>query len=769
NNPGSRSVNFDELVVAYQEQMEVLLKGGIDAFLIETIFDTLNAKAAVYAAEEAMNKLNKRVPLMLSVTVADKSGRTLSGQTLAAFMASFSQTNLLSIGLNCSFGAKDLKPYLKEIASQAACYVSAYPNAGLPNQFGEYDETPEKMAEQVKEYIDEQLVNIIGGCCGTSPAHIAQYEELIKNATVRKTAQKSNITCLSGLELFEIKPENNFVNIGERCNVAGSRKFLRLINEKNYEEALQIARKQVEDGAQIIDINMDDAMLDAKTEMVNFLNLLASEPEIARLPIMIDSSKWEVIEAGLKCIQGKAVVNSISLKEGEEVFLKHASQIMRYGAAVVVMAFDEKGQADSFERKKDICSRAYALLTQKIGFPPQDIIFDPNILAIATGIEEHNNYGVDFIEACKWIKQHLPHAKISGGVSNLSFSFRGNDPVREAIHSVFLFHAVKAGMDMGIVNAGSLQVYDEIDPELLKCCEDVVLNLKPDATERLIDVAQKIKTQQSGEKEEKIDEWRKGSVQERLAHSLIKGISTYLEEDLQEALQLYPTALDIIEQPLMDGMNTVGQLFGQGKMFLPQVVKTARTMKQAVAFLQPIIESQKTVGQSSSAGKMLIATVKGDVHDIGKNIVSVIMACNNYEVIDLGVMVPTEKIIAEAIAHKVDMVGLSGLITPSLEEMCQVATQMEKAGLEIPLLIGGATTSKIHTAVKIAPNYHAPVVYVKDASQNITILAQLLNKNTQANFISSLNQEYERLRNKREAKQPLTGLDQARKNKPNLF
>lgn len=769
NNPGSRSVNFDELVVAYQEQMEVLLKGGIDAFLIETIFDTLNAKAAVYAAEEAMNKLGKRVPLMLSVTVADKSGRTLSGQTLAAFMASFSQTDLLSIGLNCSFGAKDLKPYLKEIASQAACYVSAYPNAGLPNQFGEYDETPQKMAEQVKEYIDEQLVNIIGGCCGTSPAHIAQYEQLIKGATIRKTVKKSTITCLSGLELFEIKPENNFVNIGERCNVAGSRKFLRLINEKNYEEALQIARKQVEDGAQVIDINMDDAMLDAKTEMVNFLNLLASEPEIARLPIMIDSSKWEVIEAGLKCIQGKAVVNSISLKEGEESFLKHASQIMRYGAAVVVMAFDEKGQADSFERKKDICSRAYALLTQKIGFPPQDIIFDPNILAIATGIEEHNNYGVDFIEACKWIKQHLPYAKISGGVSNLSFSFRGNDPVREAIHSVFLFHAVKAGMDMGIVNAGSLQVYDEIDPELLACCEEVVLNLKPDATERLIDLAQKIKTQQSGEKEEKIDEWRKGSVQERLAHSLIKGISTYLEEDLQEALQLYPTALDIIEQPLMDGMNIVGQLFGQGKMFLPQVVKTARTMKQAVAFLQPIIESQKTVGQSSSAGKMLIATVKGDVHDIGKNIVSVIMACNNYEVIDLGVMVPTEKIIAEAIAHKVDMVGLSGLITPSLEEMCLVATQMEKAGLKVPLLIGGATTSKIHTAVKIAPNYHAPVVYVKDASQNITILAQLLNKNTQADFISSLNQEYEGLRNKREAKQALTNLDEARKNKPNLF
>jgi len=769
NDPGSRSVNFDELVVAYQEQMEVLLEGGVDAFLIETIFDTLNAKAAIYAAEEAMKTTGKRVPIMLSATVADKSGRTLSGQTLRAFMASVSQANVLSIGLNCSFGAKDLKPYLEELSEHAACYVSAYPNAGLPNQFGEYDETPEKMAEQVKEYIDEKLINIIGGCCGTSPAHIAEYQKLIQGAEVRKAPAKSTVTELSGLELFEIKPEINFVNIGERCNVAGSRMFLRLINEKKYDEALHIARAQVEDGAQIIDINMDDAMLDAKHEMVTFLNLLASEPEIARLPIMIDSSKWEVIEAGLKCVQGKAVVNSISLKEGEEVFIKYATQIMRYGAAAVIMAFDEKGQADSFDRKKDICSRAYKILTEKVGFPAQDIIFDPNVLAVATGIEEHNNYGVDFINICTWIKANLPHAKISGGVSNLSFSFRGNTPVREAIHSVFLYHAVKAGLDMGIVNAGCLQVYDEIPADLLECCEDVVLNRRPDATERLIELAEKVKNQETGVKEEKVDEWRSGTVQERLAHSLIKGISQFLGEDLSEALKLYPTALDIIEQPLMDGMNIVGNLFGQGKMFLPQVVKTARTMKQAVAFLQPIIEEQKTVGQNTSAGKMLIATVKGDVHDIGKNIVSVIMACNNYEVIDLGVMVPTERIIEEAIAHKVDMIGLSGLITPSLEEMCHVATQMQKAGLTIPLLIGGATTSKIHTAVKIAPNYEYPVVYVKDASHNITILSQLFNKNTQANFIADLSKEYQALRDKREAKAPLTSLDEVRKHKPNLF
>lgn len=770
NNPAARSITYDELVISYKEQMLTLIEGGVDCFLIETIFDTLNAKAAIYAAEEAMDEAGVRLPIMLSATVADKSGRTLSGQTIRAFLASVAHADVVSVGLNCSFGASDLKPYLQEIAAHASCYVSAYPNAGLPNQFGEYDETPERMAEQVVEYFDEKLVNIIGGCCGTSPAHIAQYEKLIQGKEPRKPQPKSYVAELSGLELFEIKAENNFINVGERCNVAGSRKFLRLINEKKYDEALQIAREQVEDGAQIIDVNMDDAMLDAKAEMVTFLNLLASEPEIARLPIMIDSSKWEVIEAGLKCVQGKAVVNSISLKEGEEDFLMKAKKIRRYGAAAVVMAFDEKGQADSFERKKEICTRAYNLLTEKVGFPPQDIIFDPNILAVATGIEEHNNYGVDFINAVTWIKANLPHAKISGGVSNLSFSFRGNNPVREAIHSVFLYHAVKEGMDMGIVNAGMLEVYEEIPADLLEHCEDVVLNRRPDATERMIEKADEIKANQSGEvKAERVDEWRSRSLEDRLAHSLMKGISEYLEVDLAEALLKYDSALQIIEKPLMDGMNIVGDLFGQGKMFLPQVVKTARTMKQAVAILQPIIEKENVKGGSTKAGKMVIATVKGDVHDIGKNIVSVIMACNNYEVVDLGVMVPCERIIEAAIAEKADVVGLSGLITPSLEEMSHVASEMQRAGLNIPLLIGGATTSKIHTAVKIAPNYSQPVVYVKDASQNISILGQLLNKNTQQVFVAQINEEYQALRDKRTEKAALTSIDEARKNKPNLF
>lgn len=771
NNPAARGVTFDELVIAYQEQIEALIEGGIDAILIETIFDTLNAKAAIYAAQEAMDLKGVQLPIMISATVADKSGRTLSGQTIRAFMASISHANILSIGLNCSFGASDLKPYLQEIASNCSCYVSAYPNAGLPNQFGEYDETPERMAEQVVEYFDEKLVNIIGGCCGTSPAHIAQYQKIIEGKEPRKPQAKSYIAELSGLDLFEIRPENNFINVGERCNVAGSRKFLRLINEKKYDEALSIAREQVEDGAQIIDVNMDDAMLDAKAEMTTFLNLLMSEPEIARLPIMIDSSKWEVIEAGLKCIQGKVVVNSISLKEGEADFLMKAKKIRRYGAAAVVMAFDEKGQADSFERKIEICTRAYKLLTEQVGFPAEDIIFDPNILAIATGIEEHNNYGVDFINTVKWIKSNLPHAKISGGVSNLSFSFRGNNPVREAIHSVFLYYAVKEGMDMGIVNAGMLQVYDEIPADLLELCEDVVLNRRADATERLIEKADEIKANASGETmNAKKDEWREKPLEERLAHSLMKGIGEYLEVDLKEALSKYDSALQIIEKPLMDGMNIVGELFGQGKMFLPQVVKTARTMKQAVAFLQPIIEQENTQGGSTKAGKMVIATVKGDVHDIGKNIVSVIMACNNYEVIDLGVMVPTEQIVEAAIKENADVVGLSGLITPSLEEMCHVAAEMEKHGLQIPIVIGGATTSKIHTAVKIAPCYSAPVIYVKDASQNITILSQLLNKNTKEAFVAGIRAEYEALREQRAEKTVnLTNLEEARKNKPNLF
>ena len=781
NNPAFRAVTFDDLVAAYKEQIIALIEGGVDALLIETIFDTLNAKAAIYAAENAMKEAGRRVELMISATVADTSGRTLSGQTIRAFLASVSHANVLSVGLNCSFGAKDLKPYLQEISEYASCFVSAYPNAGLPNQFGEYDETPETMAIQIKEYFDEKLVNIIGGCCGTTPAHIAEYVALIAGAEVRKPAKHSHNMIISGLEHVEINssamentensviPRSLFMNIGERCNVAGSRMFLRLINEKKYEEALSIARKQVEDGAQVVDINMDDAMLEAKEEMVTFLNYVASEPEIARVPIMIDSSKWEVIEAGLKCVQGKCIVNSISLKEGEGDFLEKARKIRAYGAAVVVMAFDEKGQADSFKRKTEICSRAYYLLVNKAGFPPQDIIFDPNVLAIATGIEEHNNYGVDFINATRWIKQNLPYAKVSGGVSNLSFSFRGNNVVREAIHSVFLYYAIKEGMDMGIVNAGMLQIYEDIEPELLERVEDVVLNRRPDATERMIEFAETVKLQQTGsEKSEKKDEWRLRDLDGRLEYALIKGISDYLESDLNEALEVYDSAIEIIEKPLMSGMNIVGDLFGEGKMFLPQVVKTARTMKKAVAILQPEIEKQKQPGQSSSAGKFLIATVKGDVHDIGKNIVAVVLACNNFEVIDLGVMTPTEKIIETAIKEKVDIIGLSGLITPSLEEMCHVAAEMEKAGLKIPLLIGGATTSKVHTAVKISPNYKGPVVYVKDASINTFVVSQLMSDKTHYNFVAEIEAEYKSLREKQTHKHELLSIEEAKKRKPAL-
>ena len=769
NNPAFRAVSFDDLVIAYKEQILALIEGGVDALLIETIFDTLNAKAAIFAAEEAMAELGKRIEIMLSATVADTSGRMLSGQTIRAFLASIGHANLLSIGLNCSFGAKDLKSYLQEISAHSPWFVSAYPNAGLPNQFGEYDELPEMMAVQVKEYFDEKLVNIIGGCCGTSPDHIATYQALIKDAEVRKPVTASTKLELSGLEEIEIDDSSLFVNIGERCNVAGSRMFLRLINEKKYEEALSIARKQVEDGAQVIDINMDDAMLESKEEMVTFLNYVAAEPEISRVPIMIDSSKWEVIEAGLKCVQGKCIVNSISLKEGEEDFLAKARKIRAYGAAVVVMAFDEKGQADSYERKTQICTRAYYLLVDKVGFPPQDIIFDPNVLAIATGIEEHNNYGVDFINATRWIKQNLPYAKVSGGVSNISFSFRGNNVVREAIHSVFLYYAIKEGLDMGIVNAGMLQIYQDIEPELLEHVEDIVLNRRPDATERMIELAEKVKNQASSEKVEKVDEWRLRPLQGRLEYALIKGISEFLEDDLAEALKQYDTAIEIIEGPLMSGMNIVGELFGEGKMFLPQVVKTARTMKKAVAILQPEIEKQKVPGQSSSAGKFLIATVKGDVHDIGKNIVAVVLACNNFEVIDLGVMTPTDKIIETAIREKVDIVGLSGLITPSLEEMTIVATEMQKAGLTIPLLIGGATTSKIHTAVKIAPNYKGPVVHVKDASVNTQVVAQLMSKANHVAYEAGITAEYQALREKQTKPADLLSLDEAKKRKPNLF
>ena len=721
NNPALRALTYDELATAYQEQMEALLEGGVDALLIETIFDSLNAKAAIYAAETAMKKTGREVPLMLSVTVSDIAGRTLSGQTLDAFLASVQHAPIFSIGLNCSFGAKQLKPFLEGLAARAPYYISAYPNAGLPNSLGQYDQTPEEMASEVKEYIDEGLVNIIGGCCGTTEEYIAKYQELIISGSAwvppHIPATTPERLWLSGLELLEQTPEMNFINVGERCNVAGSRKFLRLINEKKYEEALSIARKQVEDGALVIDVNMDDGLLDAREEMTTFLNLVMSEPDIARVPIMIDSSKWEVIEAGLKCLQGKSIVNSISLKEGEEKFIEHARLIKKLGAATVVMAFDEKGQADTFERKIEVCARAYKILTEQVGFNPHDIIFDPNVLAVATGIEEHNNYAVDFINATGWIKKNLPGAHISGGVSNLSFSFRGNNYIREAMHAVFLYHAIRQGMDMGIVNPATSVLYTDIPADVLERIEDVVLNRRPDAAERLIETAEALKNTATGTEAVKQDVWREEPmVEKRLQYALIKGIGDHLEEDLAEAVKLYPKAVDIIEGPLMEGMNRVGELFGAGKMFLPQVVKTARTMKKAVAILQPLIEADKQEG-ARSAGKVLMATVKGDVHDIGKNIVSVVMACNNYEIIDLGVMVPAETIVRKAIEEKVDIIGLSGLITPSLEEMAHVAVELQRAELDIPIMIGGATTSKLHTALKIAPVYGGPVIHMKDASQ----------------------------------------------------
>ncbi|MDR1003847.1 MAG: methionine synthase [Prevotellaceae bacterium] len=773
NNPAYRAVTFDQLADAYREQMVALLEGGVDALLIETIFDTLNAKAAIFAAGQAMEQTGITVPLMLSVTVADISGRTLSGQTLDAFLASVSHADIFSIGLNCSFGAEQLKPFLQQLAARAPYYISAYPNAGLPNSLGLYDQAPADMARQVKEYIAEGLVNIIGGCCGTTDAYIAQYPALIAGAAPHVPTAKPDALWLSGLELLEVTPEKNFINIGERCNVAGSRKFLRLIQEKKYDEALSIARHQVEDGAQLLDINMDDGLLDTEAEMTNFLNLIASEPDIARVPIMIDSSKWEVIEAGLKCLQGKSVVNSISLKEGEERFLAHARLIKQHGAAAVVMAFDEKGQADTAERKIEVCSRAYRLLVGEAGFNPHDIIFDPNVLAIATGMEEHNNYAVDFIRATAWIRANLPGAHVSGGVSNLSFSFRGNDYIREAMHAVFLYHAIRAGMDMGIVNPASAVLYTDLPADILEKIEDVVLNRRPDAAERLIELAERMKIAQrntSADTTTAALAWREGTdVEERLQYALMKGIADYMEEDLHEALDKYPKAVDIIEGPLMTGMNRVGDLFGAGKMFLPQVVKTARTMKRAVAILQPHIEAEKSEG-IASAGKVLIATVKGDVHDIGKNIVGVVMACSGYEIIDLGVMVPAEIILRRAREEQVDMIGLSGLITPSLDEMVHVATEMEKAGLDLPLLIGGATTSRLHTALKIAPVYHAPVVHLKDASQNSAVAARLMHPAQRALLTAELNAEYEKLRAEHTAQStPKVSLETARDNKLNLF
>lgn len=779
NDPGYRAVTFDDLVKSYGEQVRGLLDGGADMMLVETIFDTLNCKAALYAINSELEARGiEKFPIMVSATIADKSGRILSGQTIDSLLYSVSHIDLLTVGLNCSFGARDLKPYLSKLGRLARYYISAHPNAGMPNQFGEYDQTPEMMVEQIKEYLSERLVNVIGGCCGTTPQHIKAIADAVE--TLRKTspdivkphkpADRAHEMRLSGLDgLIVDKREKTFYNVGERTNVAGSRKFVRLISEKNYEEALDIARAEVEAGADIIDVNMDDAMLDAEAEMVRFLNLLAAEPDVARLPIMIDSSKWNVIEAGLKCMQGKAIVNSISLKEGEEKFLDHARTIKRYGAATVVMAFDEKGQADTFERRTEICARAYKLLTEKIGFNPEDIIFDPNVLAIATGIEAHNNYAVDFIKTVRWIKANLPYAKISGGISNLSFSFRGNNPVREAMHCVFLHHAIAEGMDMGIVNPSTMMRYEDIDPELRDKLEDVVLNRRPDATEIMVDYAEIAKAKAQGAKVVANDEWRQGTVESRLQYALQKGITEHLEVDLKEAMEKYPMAIDIIEKPLMDGMNMVGELFGQGKMFLPQVVKTARVMKHAVEILRPVIEEEKRRSgkEWSSAGKIIMATVKGDVHDIGKNIVCVVMACNNFDVVDLGVMVPTETIVEKAIELKADAIGLSGLITPSLDEMIKVVKALEAKGLKIPVMIGGATTSDIHTSVKIAPEYSGPVVYVKDASQNAYVATALINGDKK--FLADLKQHQEDVRKANIAKNTIVeklSIEQARKLAP---
>ena len=767
-NPARRDLTYSQLFEAYVEQMDALIEGGVDALLIETIFDSLNSKCAIDAAMTVMRQRGVELPIMLSVTVSDLAGRTLSGQTLEAYLASVSTYPIFSIGLNCSFGARQMKPFLKELARRAPYYISCYPNAGLPNSMGLYDETAESMAPQIGELIDEGLVNIIGGCCGTTDEFIAKYVPLTEGKAPHVPVKKPETLWLSGLELLE---GGKFINVGERCNVAGSRKFLRLIKEKNYDEAISIARKQVQDGALVIDINMDDGLLDARQEMVTFLNLIASEPDIARVPVMIDSSKWEVITAGLQCVQGKSIVNSISLKEGEEVFLSHARDCMRYGAAVVVMCFDEQGQATTYERRIEIASRAYRLLTEQVGMNPFDIIFDPNILAIATGMEEHDAYALDFIRATRRIRENLPGAHVSGGVSNLSFSFRGNNYIREAMHAVFLYHAIQAGMDFGIVNPATKVTYSDIPADQLEVIEDVVLNRKKGAAERLITLAAELAQQQpaampaTGNTPEQVA--ADIPLEERLSQALVKGVGDHLEADLKEALEKYPRAVDIIEGPLMAGMNRVGQLFGEGKMFLPQVVKTARTMKQAVNILQPYIEAGQS-GDSVKAGKVLLATVKGDVHDIGKNIVSVVMACNGYEVIDMGVMVPAEQIVNKAIEEHVDMIGLSGLITPSLEEMVNVAKELQHAGLNIPIMIGGATTSELHVALKIAPVYGGPVVWMKDASQNALVAARLMNEEQAVE--NELNEKYEHLRQDySQEQQQLVSLEEARRQKPNYF
>jgi 5-methyltetrahydrofolate--homocysteine methyltransferase len=771
NDPAYRAVTFDLLYDAYAEQVNGLIDGGVDLLLIETIFDTLNAKAAVMAILDIRKKRNIPIPIMISGTITDASGRTLSGQTIEAFLISLSHPELFSIGLNCSLGAKELRPFLEELSLKAPFYISAYPNAGLPNQFGEYDESPEKMLAYISDFLASGFVNIIGGCCGTTPDHIRLFAEAASNARPRQVPSPRHELSLSGLESLSIYKGSNFINVGERTNVSGSRQFAKLIRDEKYEEALTVARQQVENGAQILDVNMDEAMLDSEKAMTRFLNMVASDPDVAKVPVMIDSSKWSVIEAGLKCLQGKAVVNSLSLKEGEKVFRERAEKIKNYGAAVIVMAFDEEGQATTLERRKMVCQRAYDILTKEVNFPAEDIIFDPNILTIATGMEEHNNYAVDFLKATRWIKENLPSAKVSGGISNLSFSFRGNDLIREAMNSVFLYHAIQAGLDMGIVNAGALPVYDEIPPDLLKLIEDVVLNRRKDAAERLIIFAETLKNKGKKVADEK--EWRKGTVEERLKHSLIKGILDFIEEDIEEARQYYKRGLKIIEGPLMEGMNVVGDLFGSGKMFLPQVVKSARVMKKAVARLLPYIEEENKGNPTAMgrAGKILMATVKGDVHDIGKNIVGVVLACNNYEVIDLGVMVPSEKILRTAVELHADVIGLSGLITPSLEEMVHVAKELQRTGLTIPLLIGGATTSEIHTAVKIDPQYSAPVIHVRDASRSAGVLSSLLSPANKKVYGEKVKLHYQDLRKQYEDNftgSQFISLREARENKLKL-
>jgi 5-methyltetrahydrofolate--homocysteine methyltransferase len=765
-NPAFRAITFDQLVEAYYEQTRGLLDGGVDLLLLETVFDSLNSKAALFAFDKYFDDTGRRVPVMVSFTITDLSGRTLSGQTVEAYWNSISNNKLVSVGINCAFGPKEMRPFIEELAGIADIAVSAYPNAGLPNPMlpTGFPETPETLAPQLKEWAENGWLNIVGGCCGTTPAHIRALTEAVRGLPPRVPPKVAPATRLSGLEALTIRPEANFVNIGERTNVTGSPKFAKLILAGNYEAALAIAKQQVENGAQMIDVNMDEAMLDSEKAMTTFLNLVASEPDIARVPVMIDSSKWSVIEAGLKCVQGKGVVNSISLKEGEEKFVRQAKLIRRYGVAVVVMAFDERGQADSFERKIEVCERSYRILTQQAGFPPQDIIFDPNVLTVATGIEEHNNYAVDFIRATKWIKENLPYARVSGGISNISFSFRGNNVVREAMHSAFLYHAVRAGLDMGIVNPGMLEVYEEIPKDLLELVEDVLLNRRPDATERLVKFAETIK--QKDEVEVAEDEWRKGTVEERLSHALIKGIVDYIDRDTEEARQKYGRPLLVIEGPLMRGMNVVGDLFGSGRMFLPQVVKSARVMKKAVAYLFPFMEAEKAAsGNHQPQGRILMATVKGDVHDIGKNIVGVVLGCNNYEVIDLGVMVPAEKILQTAREKGAHIIGLSGLITPSLDEMVHVAKEMERQGFSLPLLIGGATTSKAHTAVKISPGYSQPVIHVLDASRAVGVVGSLLNPSLKPAFVQNVRAEYDKLRahHSQQPAKPLLTIEEARR------